>query len=60
MNDDASKLDERMTLFEKEGLKVKIVVARRGPPSPFRYARIITFLDLVVEGPTAVSMALSV
>ena len=31
VNDDASKLDERMSLFEKAGLKVKIVVAQRKP-----------------------------
>lgn len=31
VNDDASKLEERMSLFEKAGLKVKIVVAARKP-----------------------------
>lgn len=31
VNDDASKLDERMSLFEKAGLKTKIVVAKRKP-----------------------------
>lgn len=31
VNDDASRLEERMSLFEKEGLKVQIVVAKRKP-----------------------------
>lgn len=33
VNDDASKLDERMSLFKQAGLKVEIVVAKRKPAS---------------------------